>query len=168
MAGGQERILKERIRSVSATKKITRAMELIAASRIVKAQARVTAAVPYSEQITEVVKDLAAVLHGAGFFGPVHVEFREDSRDGVLRPIEINPRYWGSLALAHHAGVPFPALHARLALGERPRPVLEYEVGRRCRWLLFGDLQVGLQFAVNGYQHALCGAFVELLPRHLS
>ena len=60
MAGGQERILRERIRSVQATKKITRAMELIAASRIVKAQARVTAAVPYSEQITEVVKDLAA------------------------------------------------------------------------------------------------------------
>ena len=60
MAGGQERILKERIRSVRATKKITRAMELIAASRIVKAQARVTASVPYSEQITQVVKDLAA------------------------------------------------------------------------------------------------------------
>ncbi len=60
MAGGQERILKGRIRSVQATKKITRAMELIAASRIVKAQQRVAAAVPYSEQITEVVKDLAA------------------------------------------------------------------------------------------------------------
>jgi F-type H+-transporting ATPase subunit gamma len=60
MAGGQERILKERIRSVRATKKITRAMELIAASRIVKAQARVAAAVPYSELITDVVKDLAA------------------------------------------------------------------------------------------------------------
>lgn len=59
MAGGQERILKERIRSVRATKKITRAMELIAASRIVKAQGRVAAAVPYSEQITEVVKNLA-------------------------------------------------------------------------------------------------------------
>lgn len=60
MAGGQERILRGRIRSVQATKKITRAMELIAASRIVKAQQRVVAAVPYSEQITEVVKDLAA------------------------------------------------------------------------------------------------------------
>jgi F-type H+-transporting ATPase subunit gamma len=60
MAGGQERILRGRIRSVQATKKITRAMELIAASRIVKAQQRVIAAVPYSEQITTVVKDLAA------------------------------------------------------------------------------------------------------------
>jgi F-type H+-transporting ATPase subunit gamma len=60
MAGGQERILRGRIRSVQATKKITRAMELIAASRIVKAQQRVHAAVPYSEQITAVVRDLAA------------------------------------------------------------------------------------------------------------
>src|SRR3954453_21996839 len=60
MAGGQERILRGRIRSIQATKKITRAMELIAASRIVKAQQRVQAAVPYSEQITEVVKHLAA------------------------------------------------------------------------------------------------------------
>src|ERR1700709_2207974 len=60
LAGGQERILRGRIRSVQATKKITRAMELIAASRIVKAQQRVHAAVPYSNLITDVVKDLAA------------------------------------------------------------------------------------------------------------
>ena len=60
MAGGQERILRGRIRSVQATKKITRAMELIAGSRIVKAQQRVAAAVPYSEKITEVVKHLSS------------------------------------------------------------------------------------------------------------
>jgi F-type H+-transporting ATPase subunit gamma len=60
MAGGQERILRRRIRSVQATKKITRAMELIAASRIVKAQARVHAAVPYADGITKVVRDLQA------------------------------------------------------------------------------------------------------------
>ena len=48
MAGGQERILRRRIGSIDATKKITRAMELIAASRIVKAQGRVQAAKPYS------------------------------------------------------------------------------------------------------------------------
>ncbi len=60
MPGGQERILRRRIRSVEATKKITRAMELIAASRIVKAQQRVAQAVPYSEAITEVVRDLGA------------------------------------------------------------------------------------------------------------
>lgn len=69
MAGGQERILRGRIRSVQATKKITRAMELIAASRIVKAQQRVVAAVPYSELITEVVRDLSAA--GAGSESPL-------------------------------------------------------------------------------------------------
>jgi F-type H+-transporting ATPase subunit gamma len=69
MAGGQERILRGRIRSIQATKKITRAMELIAASRIVKAQQRVAAAVPYSEKITEVVRDLAAA--GAGTDSPL-------------------------------------------------------------------------------------------------
>ncbi|HSB84934.1 MAG TPA: F0F1 ATP synthase subunit gamma [Ilumatobacteraceae bacterium] len=69
MAGGQERILRGRIRTVQATKKITRAMELIAASRIVKAQQRVAAAVPYSDQITAVVRDLAA--HGGSTMSPL-------------------------------------------------------------------------------------------------
>src|SRR5215213_4962262 len=69
MAGGKERILRQRIRSVQSTKKITRAMELIAASRIVKAQQRVAAARPYSEQITEVMKTVAGA--GAGMKHPL-------------------------------------------------------------------------------------------------
>jgi F-type H+-transporting ATPase subunit gamma len=64
MAGGKERVLRRRIKSVESTKKITRAMELISASRIVKAQQRVAAARPYSEQITEVIRNLAKA--GAG------------------------------------------------------------------------------------------------------
>jgi F-type H+-transporting ATPase subunit gamma len=60
MPGGEERTLKRRIRSIESTKKITRAMELIAASRIVKAQARVQAARPYSDQITEVIRNLSS------------------------------------------------------------------------------------------------------------
>jgi F-type H+-transporting ATPase subunit gamma len=69
MAGGQERILRRRIRSIQSTKKITRAFELIAASRIVRAQARVQAAVPYSDTITQVVHDLADA--GAGGDSPL-------------------------------------------------------------------------------------------------
>ena len=71
MAGGQERILRRRIKSVQSTKKITRAMELIAASRIVKAQARVHAAQPYADEITEVVRDLQAA--GGGSNSPLLV-----------------------------------------------------------------------------------------------
>jgi len=58
MAGGQERILRRRIKTVESTKKITRAMELISATRVVKAQERAAAARPYSEQITSVILDL--------------------------------------------------------------------------------------------------------------
>jgi F-type H+-transporting ATPase subunit gamma len=69
MASGKERALRRRIRSVQSTKKITRAMELIAASRIVKAQQRVAAARPYSDQITEVMKTVAGA--GAGMKHPL-------------------------------------------------------------------------------------------------
>lgn len=60
MAGSAEiRQLRQRIKTVKSTQKITRAMEMIAASRIVKAQRRMSAARPYAEQITEVIKGLA-------------------------------------------------------------------------------------------------------------
>ena len=60
MPGGEERILRRRISSVQSTKKITRAMELIAATRVVKAQQRAHAARPYANRITGVIEDLAA------------------------------------------------------------------------------------------------------------
>jgi F-type H+-transporting ATPase subunit gamma len=69
MAGGQERVLRRRIRSIQSTQKITRAQELIAASRIVKATAAVEAAQPYSEAITQVVRDLSA--GGSGSDSPL-------------------------------------------------------------------------------------------------
>ncbi len=78
MAGGQERVLRRRIKSVQSTKKITKAMELIAASKIVKAQARVAAARPYSEQITEVIRNLAAAGAGAAEGGSPLLTPRED------------------------------------------------------------------------------------------
>ncbi|MDH3679323.1 MAG: F0F1 ATP synthase subunit gamma [Acidimicrobiia bacterium] len=60
MPGGTERILRRRIASVTNTKKITRAMELIAATRVARAQQRARAARPYSEMLTSVIEDLAA------------------------------------------------------------------------------------------------------------
>jgi F-type H+-transporting ATPase subunit gamma len=60
MAGGQERILRRRIRSVQSTRKITKAMELIAASRIVRAQNRIAANRPYREGMERIVRLAAA------------------------------------------------------------------------------------------------------------
>jgi F-type H+-transporting ATPase subunit gamma len=58
--GAQLRIYRRRIKAVQNTKKITRAMELIAASRIVKAQQRVKESSPYAEAITETVTIVAS------------------------------------------------------------------------------------------------------------
>ncbi|WP_278315298.1 F0F1 ATP synthase subunit gamma [Lolliginicoccus levis] len=57
---GSLREIRSRIKSVNSTKKITKAQELIATSRIVKAQARVTAHTPYAAEITKVISELAS------------------------------------------------------------------------------------------------------------
>ncbi|WP_250281287.1 MULTISPECIES: F0F1 ATP synthase subunit gamma [unclassified Frankia] len=78
---GQLREYRRRIRSVQSTKKITRAMELIAASRIVKAKARVAASRPYADEITRVISAVASqttVRH------PLTTEHAEARRAAVL------------------------------------------------------------------------------------
>ncbi len=57
--GAQLRVYRRRMRSVKATKKITKAMELISASRIVKAQQRVNASSPYASELTQAVTAVA-------------------------------------------------------------------------------------------------------------
>ena len=57
--GAQLRIYRQKIRAAQTTKKITRAMELISASRIAKAQQRVAAALPYSRAVTRAVSAVA-------------------------------------------------------------------------------------------------------------
>jgi F-type H+-transporting ATPase subunit gamma len=57
--GAQMRVYRQRIRSVQATKKITRAMELIAASRVVKARQRVHDHTPYARALTQAVSAVA-------------------------------------------------------------------------------------------------------------
>ena len=57
--GAQMRVYRQRIRSVQATKKITRAMELIAASRVVKARQRVVESTPYARALTRAVSAVA-------------------------------------------------------------------------------------------------------------
>lgn len=57
--GGKLRAVKRRISSVQSTQKITRAMELIASARITKAQRRVEAARPYSEEMRNLMQSVA-------------------------------------------------------------------------------------------------------------
>ena len=83
-----ERSAVESNRSTS-TKKITRAMELIAATRVVKAQERAQAARPYAEEITSVILDL--VKAGAAKDHPLLRE-NPDATTACLAGDHVRPR----------------------------------------------------------------------------
>jgi F-type H+-transporting ATPase subunit gamma len=70
-----------RIRSVESTKKITRAMELIAASRIIKAQQRAQSAAPYARELTRAV---SAVATYSNVDHPLTTEPEQSRRAAVL------------------------------------------------------------------------------------
>jgi F-type H+-transporting ATPase subunit gamma len=78
--GAQLRVLRRRTRSVESTKKITRAQELIAASRIVKAQQRLDATRPYFQSL---VRALSAAVSNATVEHPL-LTAREPKRAAVL------------------------------------------------------------------------------------
>ncbi|MCI5086900.1 MAG: ATP-grasp domain-containing protein [Rhodovulum sp.] len=52
-----------------------------------------------------------------GFSGVAHFDMRRDARDGVLRFIECNPRFWATVDAAVHTGVNFAALGVQMAMG---------------------------------------------------
>lgn len=79
--GAQLRVYKRRIRSVSATKKITKAMEMIAASRVVKAQRKVAASMPYATELTRAV---TAVGTGSNTKHPLTTQAETVTRSAVL------------------------------------------------------------------------------------
>lgn len=79
--GAQLRVYKRRIKTVSATKKITRAMEMIAASRIVKAQRQVAASSPYADELTRAV---TAVATGSNTKHALTTEVDNPARAAVL------------------------------------------------------------------------------------
>ncbi|MEV6669974.1 F0F1 ATP synthase subunit gamma [Streptomyces sp. NPDC051162] len=79
--GAQLRVYKRRIRSVTATKKITKAMEMIAASRIVKAQRQVAASTPYASELTRAV---TAVATGSNTKHALTTEVERPVRAAVL------------------------------------------------------------------------------------
>ena len=78
---GQQRVYRQKIRSTQSLKKIFRAMELIAASRIGKARARVTAAAPYANAMTRAIS--AAATHSS-LDHPLMSERKDTNRVAVL------------------------------------------------------------------------------------
>jgi F-type H+-transporting ATPase subunit gamma len=80
--GAQLRAVRRRIRTVQSTAKITRAQELIASSRVVRAQQRVRDATPYARELTRAIE--AVVSRSAQIDHPLTTEPASPSRAAVL------------------------------------------------------------------------------------
>jgi len=85
----------------------------------------------------EIRRSSVAILSALRWHGVAMVEYRKQSGSPAIF-MEVNGRFWHSLALACYAGVDFPALLARMAEHGDVEPSAGYRSGLRCRWLL-GD-----------------------------
>jgi F-type H+-transporting ATPase subunit gamma len=120
---GQQRVYRQRIRSTQSLKKIFRAMELIAASRIGKARARVTAATPYTRALTRAV---SAVATHSDISHPLTTERNDTNRVAVL--VATADR---GMAGAYSASVIRAAERLMDDLTAEGKEVVLYAVGRR-------------------------------------
>jgi F-type H+-transporting ATPase subunit gamma len=97
MAGGQERILRRRIRTIESTKKITRSFELIAASQISLAQGRIAGSRPYIKAISDILAETAGESGS-----PTRLVGVPESPQNVLALVIVADR---GLAGAYNSGV---------------------------------------------------------------
>jgi len=67
------------------------------------------------------------------WYGPSMIEFKIDARNNIPKFMEINPRWWGSLALSILSGTDFPYVLYKVATGEKVTPNLNYKTGVKCR-----------------------------------
>ena len=120
----QLRVLRRRIRSVQSTKKITKASELIATSRIARAQARVEASRPYAQEITKV---LSALASAAGTLdNPLLVERENPTRAAML--VVTSDR---GLAGGYNANLLRAAEELHALLRDEGKSVALYLIGRK-------------------------------------
>ncbi|MGD9985182.1 F0F1 ATP synthase subunit gamma [Pseudonocardia sp.] len=119
----QIRVLRRRIRSTQSIKKITRAMELIATSRIAKARARVEQSRPYAELMTSVLSELAS---NAALDHPLLVERPEAKRAAILVVTSDRGQCGG-----YNANVLKETEQLRSLLREQGKEPVLYVIGRK-------------------------------------
>ena len=124
--GAQLRIYRRRMRSVKATKKITKAMELISASRIVKAQQRVSASTPYANELTRAVSAVATF----------------SSTDHPLTTASVNPKRAAVLIITADRGMAGAYSNNAIKEGEQLAALLK-ERGLAVKSYLVGRKAVG-------------------------
>jgi F-type H+-transporting ATPase subunit gamma len=128
MAAGQLRIIRRRIRTIQSTAKITRAMELVAASKMRRAQLNALAARPYAERLHWVLADLAETL---GMIEPEErhplLQVRPEVRNVALILVTPNRGLSGGLPANLNRRA------AQFVLDQGGKPVKVIAVGRKGR-----------------------------------
>jgi F-type H+-transporting ATPase subunit gamma len=157
----QLREVRGRIRAVQSIAKITRAQELIASSRIVRAQQRMRAAQPYARELTRAVE--ALISRSASVNHPFTTEPAHPSRAAVL--ILTSDQ---GFAGAYNANVLRESARLRQALGERGIESAIYVAGRKgIGWHRFRELDMAATWsgfsAAPAYANAqeITGALLE-------
>jgi F-type H+-transporting ATPase subunit gamma len=123
--GAQLRVYRRRIRSVQATKKITKAMELIASSRILKAQQRLDASLPYLTQLVAAVS--AAASHASDVSHHPLTTRNENPKRAAMLVITADR----GLAGAYSSNAIREAEMLTRNLTEKGETVIPYVVGRK-------------------------------------
>jgi len=161
MASAELRQVRRRIRSIQSTMKITRAMELIAASRIARAQVRVAASEPYITKMTEVIRNIAAAS-GGNLRHPL-LERREVTTVGLA--VVSSDR---GLAGGYNSAIIRLAERALLDHRHQGREVRLYLVGRKAqsffryrREILIDEYEEGRVDAVEAYTTRYVSALTQ-------
>lgn len=123
------------------------------------------------DDVFEVGQKLLAALRWSGV---AHIDFRQDSRDGQVKIIELNARYWGSLLGSLVAGVNFPYLACLAAQGVSfPVPAYRLShfaytttaVKEALLWCLGRNTLSGFTFRETGLRFFLTDPLPEFLKR---
>ena len=122
-----------------------------------------TLCVSYRDE--QLVERSIRLLRAMGMVGVAMVEYKIDTRTNRPVLMEINPRFWGSLQLAVFAGVNFPVLYHRIALGLDTEPVVQFPIGKCWRWLWPGDI---LHFLQNPERFRLKPSFFNFRDSNTS
>jgi F-type H+-transporting ATPase subunit gamma len=139
--GAQLRQVRQRIKSIQSTAKITRAQELIAASRIIKAQQRAQAAAPYATEITRAVE--AVVSRSGHIDHPLTTEPQSRSRAAVL--IMTSDR---GFCGGYNSNVLREAQGLRALLAEHNIEAVSYVTGRKgIGWHRFRGLDLAAEWS---------------------
>jgi F-type H+-transporting ATPase subunit gamma len=139
--GAQLRAVRRRIRTVQSTAKITRAQELIASSRVLKAQQRVRDATPYARELIRALE--AVVSRSSSVDHPLVNEVAEPSRAAML--VMTSDR---GFAGGFNAGVLREAESLRANLEGRGLTVVPYVTGRKgINWHRFREREMGGEWA---------------------